>query len=203
MTSTHYTDPSGWDAKTRSTTTDQMRLAGVAMQRSDFARVVGTRSAIVPIEGLIKNVNPLLGQDGIVGIKTGSMSAAGGCLMFAAKHSVSGKTVTIVGTVMGQRNGSIGDLHQAFVSSKSLVEAMQRVVGSHQVIKAGQVVATVPGTKQQLVATKNVTVVGWSGMHYTRTIKASVPSTAKAGTKVGTLTVTGAATASVPVATKG
>ncbi|HEY2792502.1 MAG TPA: D-alanyl-D-alanine carboxypeptidase [Micromonosporaceae bacterium] len=202
MSSTHYTDPSGWDAKTLSTTTDQMKLASIAMERSDFARVVGTKSAIVPVEGRIANVNPLLGQDGIVGIKTGSMSAAGGCLMFAAKKSVAGQTVTVVGTVMGQRNGYIGDLHQAFASSKSLVEAMNRVVGSHRVIKAGQVVATVPSTHQQLVATKNVNVVGWSGMTYTQTIKATVAASAKAGAKVGSLTVTGGAAASVPVAVK-
>jgi serine-type D-Ala-D-Ala carboxypeptidase (penicillin-binding protein 5/6) len=202
MTSTHYTDPSGWDAKTRSTTTDQINLAGVAMQRSDFARVVNTKSAIVPIEGRIANVNPLLGHDGIVGIKTGSMSAAGGCLMFAAKHTVAHQTVTIVGTVMGQRNRSIGDLHQAFASSKSLVEAMQRAVGSHQVIKAGQVVATVPGSNRQLVATKSVNIVGWSGMTYIKTIKASVPATAVAGTKVGTLSVTGTRALSVPVSVK-
>ena len=153
MKSTHYTDPSGWAATTKSTTTDQMTLGEAAMKRADFARVVSTKSAVVPIEGRIKNVNPLLGQDGIVGIKTGSMSAAGGCLMFAAKHTVAGQTVTIVGTVMGQRSNQIGDLHQAFASSKSLVESMARAVGLHQVIKAGQVVGTVPGTTRQLVAT--------------------------------------------------
>jgi serine-type D-Ala-D-Ala carboxypeptidase (penicillin-binding protein 5/6) len=202
MTSTHYTDPSGWDAKTLSTTTDQIRLAETAMKRSDFARIVGTKSAIVPIEGRIANVNPLLGQDGIVGIKTGSMSAAGGCLMFAAKHTVNNQSVWILGTVMGQRSSAIGDLHQAFVSSKRLVEAMDRIVGSHTVIKAGQVIGTVPGSKAQLVATKNVSVIGWSGMKYTRTIKATVPAHAKTGTHVGTVTVSGGLSVSVPVALK-
>jgi D-alanyl-D-alanine carboxypeptidase (penicillin-binding protein 5/6) len=203
MASTHYTDPSGFDAKTLSTTTDQMRLAETAMKRSDFARLVNTRSAIVPIEGRIKNVNKLLGEDGIVGIKTGSMSAAGGCLMFAAKQTINHRTVTIVGTVMGARNNYVGDLYQAFASSKALVEAMQHVIGSHRVIKAGQVVATVPGTHHQLVATKDVNVVGWSGMKYTKTINASVPTTAKSGAKVGTISVTGGASTSVPVALKG
>jgi D-alanyl-D-alanine carboxypeptidase (penicillin-binding protein 5/6) len=202
MKSTHYTDPSGWHATTVSTTTDQIHLAETAMKRSDFAKVVATRSAVVPIEGRIANVNSLLGQDGIVGIKTGSMSAAGGCLMFAAKHTVGKQTVTIVGTVMGQRNGNIGDLHQAFASSKTLVEAMERVVGAHQVIKAGQVVATVPGTNKQLVATKSVSLVGWSGMTYTKTVKASVPLSVKAGTKVGTIIVTGGNSVTVPVAVK-
>jgi serine-type D-Ala-D-Ala carboxypeptidase (penicillin-binding protein 5/6) len=202
MASTHYTDPSGWAATTRSTTTDQIKLAETAMQRADFAGIVGTKSAIVPIEGRIKNVNPLLGQAGIVGIKTGSMSAAGGCLMFAAKHVVNGKSVWILGTVMGQRNSGIGDLHQAFASSKSLVLSMDRVIGSHTVIKKGDVVADIPGGKGQLVATQNVNVVGWSGMDYTRTVKATVAASDTSGAKVGTVTVTGGVTASAPVAVK-
>jgi D-alanyl-D-alanine carboxypeptidase (penicillin-binding protein 5/6) len=160
MASTHYTDPSGWDAATLSTTTDQIKLAEHAMARADFAAVVATKSAIVPIEGLIRNVNPLLGQDGIVGIKTGSMSAAGGCLLFAARHVVSGKSVWILGTVMGQRSSAIGDLHQAFTSSQRLVEAMNRAVGAHTVITAGQVVATVPGTTRAGAHVGTVTVVG-------------------------------------------
>jgi D-alanyl-D-alanine carboxypeptidase len=172
------------------------------MERPDFASIVNTRSAIVPIEGRIANVNQLLGQDGIVGIKTGSMSAAGGCLMFAARHTVAGQTVTIVGTVMGARSSRIGDLHQAFASSKALVEGVNRVLGTHQVIKAGDVVATVPGTHRQLVATKSVTVIGWTGMTFTKSVKASVPATAKAGAQVGTLTVSGGVTVSVPVSVK-
>jgi D-alanyl-D-alanine carboxypeptidase (penicillin-binding protein 5/6) len=202
MKSTHYTDPSGWAASTKSTTKDQMTLAEAAMKRSDFSRVVSTRSAVVPIEGRIKNVNQLLGQDGIVGIKTGSMSAAGGCLMFAAKQKIAGQTVTIVGTVMGQRSGRIGDLHQAFASSKTLVEGIQRVIHSHGVIKAGSVVATLSGTHQEIVATKPVSVVGWAGMKYTKTVKVSVKPSTKAGTKVGTLTVVGGAKVTVPVALK-
>jgi len=122
--------------------------------------------------------------------------------MCAAKHTVNNQSVWILGTVMGQRSSAIGDLHQAFVSSKRLVEAMDRIVGSHTVIKAGQVIGTVPGSKAQLVATKNVSVIGWSGMKYKRTIKATVPTNAKTGTHVGTVTVSGGLTVSVPVALK-
>ncbi len=202
MSATHYTDPSGWDAHTRSTTTDQIKLAETAMQRSDFARVVDTKSAIVPIEGRIKNVNPLLGQAGIVGIKTGSMSAAGGCLMFAAKHNVNGTNVWILGTVMGQRSGAIGDLHQAFVSSKSLVVAMNHALGAQRVLRKGDVVADLPDGKGQLVATEDAQVIGWGGMHYTRTVKATVPPNATHGTKVGSVTEEGGVSLSVPVAVK-
>jgi D-alanyl-D-alanine carboxypeptidase (penicillin-binding protein 5/6) len=202
MTDTHYTDPSGWHADTVSTVTDQIRLAEAAMRRDDFADLVGTKSAWVPLAGRVRNVNILLGQAGIVGIKTGSMSAAGGCLLFAAKATVDHRTVTIVGTVMAQRSNVIGDLHQAFASSKSLVLAMRDVIGTHTVIKKGQVVASVPGTKSHLVATKTITVVGWSGMKYHTRVTATVPHGAKAGAKVGTLTVSGAGTTTIPVTLK-
>lgn len=200
MTKTHYTDPSGWDAHTRSTTTDQMRLAETAMHRSDFAGIVDTKSAVVPIEGRIKNVNPLLGQAGIVGIKTGSMQAAGGCLMFAAKHTVNGKNVWIIGTVMGQRSNSIGDLHQAFVSSKSLVVSMHKAIGEQRALRKGDVVAELPDGRGKLVTTADATVVGWGGMKYTRVVKATVPVNAKSGDKVGTVINEGGTTTSVPVA---
>jgi D-alanyl-D-alanine carboxypeptidase (penicillin-binding protein 5/6) len=202
MTKTHYTDPSGWDKRTVSTTTDQIKLAETAMQRSDFARIVDTKSAVVPIEGLIKNVNPLLGQAGIVGIKTGSMKAAGGCLMFAAKHKVAGKDVWILGTVMGARSNAIGDLHQAFVSSKSLVVAMNKAVGEERVLRKGDVVATLPNGKGELIATADAKVVGWGGMKYTRTVKATVPANATHGQKVGEVIEFGGVTSSVPVAVK-
>jgi serine-type D-Ala-D-Ala carboxypeptidase (penicillin-binding protein 5/6) len=202
MTSTHYTDPSGWHANTVSTTTDQIKLAETAMKRSDFARIVDTKTAIVPIEGRIKNVNPLLGQAGIVGIKTGSMSAAGGCLMFAAKHSVNGTNVWILGTVMGQRNGNIGDLHQAFASSKSLVVAMNKAIGAERVLRKGDVVAELPNGRGKLVATQDAQAIGWGGMDYKRTVKATVPANAKSGDKVGSVIEYGGSTLSVPVAVK-
>jgi D-alanyl-D-alanine carboxypeptidase (penicillin-binding protein 5/6) len=126
MTHTHYTDPSGYDAGTRSTVADQIKLADTAMRMASFERVVSTQTAVIPVAGRISNFNALLGQQGVVGIKTGSMSAAGGCLLFAARSTVAGKSVTILGTVLGQRSNRIGDLHQAFASSRTLLTAVHR-----------------------------------------------------------------------------
>ena len=63
-------------------------------------------------------------------------------------------------------------------------------------VKKGQVVATVGG--HQLVAAKDVTVVGWNGMRVTGSVTATLTNAA-AGAKVGTLTVAGR---SVPVTVK-
>jgi D-alanyl-D-alanine carboxypeptidase (penicillin-binding protein 5/6) len=61
----------------------------------------------IPVAGTIRNTNTLLGRDGFVGIKTGSMSASGGCLMFRTKRIVHRRVVTMYGVVMGQPGGDL------------------------------------------------------------------------------------------------
>lgn len=95
MTSTRYTDPSGLDAGTVSTATDQLKLAEAVMKDEAFRAVVALPSA--EIKGLSKqltNNNDLLTVNGlsIRGIKTGSSTPAGGALMWAAYKSVGDET---------------------------------------------------------------------------------------------------------------
>ena len=189
MTHTHYTDPSGYDKRTKSTVGDQMRLADVALRLPGFQAVVSQRTAVIPVAGKIKNFNKLLGEPGVVGIKTGSMSAAGGCLSFAAKAKVAGKTVTILGTVLGQRSGAIGDLNQAFVSSHNLLAAVHKAVRPVKIVQKNQIVAKVPGTKSVLVAANDVTIPGWRGLVLPSHVTASVSTNPANGARVGTLTV--------------
>ena len=85
MSRTHYTDPAGVDYRTVSTAPDLIRLDRAAMAVSTFAQVVSETSARVPVAGVVRNHNRLLGQNGVVGVKTGWTGAAGGCLMFAAR----------------------------------------------------------------------------------------------------------------------
>src|SRR5262249_10193617 len=82
MTRTRSPDPSGYDPATVSTAVDQMRIVDRAMRLPDFANIVSTPSATLPIAGTVRNTNRLLGHDGFVGVKTGSTAAAGGCFAF-------------------------------------------------------------------------------------------------------------------------
>lgn len=191
MSRTHYTDPSGWDKHTLSTVNDQIRLADVALRVPGFEATTSTKTAYVPIKGQIRNYNALLGDAGVVGIKTGSMSAAGGCLLFAAHTYVGGKKMTVIGSVFGQRSSSIGDLHQAFASSRQLLASAKSSLGWHTILHKGQVVATVPGTGDKLVASGDLKIVAAGGMHLKGAVKAHVPVAAKNGAKVGTVTVAG------------
>ena len=76
MSHTTYTDPSGYDAGTVSTALDQLRLAQVVAEDTTLADMMATRSYSLPVAGEVTNTNTLLGQDGFVGMKTGSDDAA-------------------------------------------------------------------------------------------------------------------------------
>ena len=104
MTATRYTDPSGLAASTVSSAADQVVLGTAAMHQPTLAAIAAMRSAVIPVAGLVRNLNTLLGQDGIAGLKTGSDSAAGGCVLLASWRDVrgGGSKVLIVAAVLGQ-----------------------------------------------------------------------------------------------------
>jgi serine-type D-Ala-D-Ala carboxypeptidase (penicillin-binding protein 5/6) len=102
MTHTRYTDPSGFDDATVSTAADQVRIVERAMRLPAFASIVATPSAALPVAGVVRNTNTLLGLDGFVGVKTGSDGAAGGCFAFRAIRRIHGRWRAITGVVLGQ-----------------------------------------------------------------------------------------------------
>jgi D-alanyl-D-alanine carboxypeptidase (penicillin-binding protein 5/6) len=104
MDHTTYTDPSGFDPSTVSTAADQLRVFRQAMRFPIFAQIVSMPSVTLPVAGTLTNFNPLIAE-GYAG-KTGSDSAAGGCLAFFTDVPVGGRRQTAVGVVMGQGQGS-------------------------------------------------------------------------------------------------
>jgi serine-type D-Ala-D-Ala carboxypeptidase (penicillin-binding protein 5/6) len=125
MTSTRYTDPSGYDPGTVSTAHDQVLLARAAMRIDAFADIVAEPSAVIPQAGLVRNTDRLVGQDGFIGIKTGSDQAAGGCFMFAARSS-SGRQL-VYGVVLGQRDGPL--ISAALSAARRLADSVRSAIG--------------------------------------------------------------------------
>jgi D-alanyl-D-alanine carboxypeptidase (penicillin-binding protein 5/6) len=99
---TSYADASGFDQATESSAADQARLATLALRVPAFAQIVSMPQVSLPVAGVKRNLNALLGRDGVFGVKTGSTSAAGGCLVFASRERVGVHVVTVVGAVLGQ-----------------------------------------------------------------------------------------------------
>jgi serine-type D-Ala-D-Ala carboxypeptidase (penicillin-binding protein 5/6) len=118
MEKTDYTDPSGFEDTTVSTAADQLKIGRAAMADSTFAEIVAMPSTVLPVAGEVSNYNQLVGQEGFIGIKTGSDEAAGGCLLFAKRIRAGGRTLTMVGAVLGQREGDL--VEAALTAARSL-----------------------------------------------------------------------------------
>jgi serine-type D-Ala-D-Ala carboxypeptidase (penicillin-binding protein 5/6) len=125
MTHTRYTDPSGYDDATVSTAADQVRIVDRAMRLPVFASIVATPSATLPVAGTVHNTNTLLGHNGIVGVKTGSTAAAGGCFAFRAIRWINGKRTTITGVVLGQPG------HNQIAAGLAAADAMVDRIAGH------------------------------------------------------------------------
>ena len=104
MRHTTYTDPSGFDPSTVSTAADQLRVFVRAMRFPVFRQIVSMAGVTLPVAGTLTNYNPLIAE-GYAG-KTGSDSAAGGCLAFFTQVTVGGRRTIAVGVVLGQGQGS-------------------------------------------------------------------------------------------------
>lgn len=124
MRDTHYADPSGFDPATVSTAADQLRLARVVARDATFTALAATRTASIPVAGTIRNTDTLLGREGFTGTKTGSMDASGGCFMFRAQRTVAGRSLTVLGVVLGQPGHNLVDA--GLYASRQLVARLVR-----------------------------------------------------------------------------
>ncbi|MET8772552.1 D-alanyl-D-alanine carboxypeptidase [Streptomyces sp. NPDC004658] len=191
MTRTTYTDPSGLKETTVSTAEDQVKLGRAFVKVPALVAISSAASWTDPSGKFWPNYNELPYRIGAIGIKTGSTTAAGGNLLFASRKQVGGQTVTIVGAILGQHKREI--LQTVNAVSKTALLAAQDALTSAKIVKKGDVVGYVDdrlGGRTPVVVTKDVTAAGWAGMKVKLSFASgTVPHTAKAGTRVGTLTV--------------
>ncbi|MFJ6656786.1 D-alanyl-D-alanine carboxypeptidase family protein [Streptomyces sp. NPDC091377] len=134
MKRTTYTGASGIEPTTTSTSGDQVRLAREVMRDPAFRSIVATAEVTVGGGvGTLTHTNKLLGTSGIIGVKTGSSTPAGGALMWAARTTRSAATDTdddlILGVVLHQNPDTppAQGLQAAYDATERLVGAAQRV----------------------------------------------------------------------------
>jgi D-alanyl-D-alanine carboxypeptidase (penicillin-binding protein 5/6) len=202
MTATRYADVSGFSPSSVSVPADLIRLARVAMRLPVFAQIVAQPQATLPVAGVIHNLDTLLGQGGIVGIKTGHTDQAGGCFVFAVDLTIEGQPVRIYGAVMGQPNFLPG----AFAATTALVNAIRPALHARRVVQRQQPAASYHaawGESGAIVASQTMTWVLIDGTTITRkTTLDDLPSTLAAGSRVGSLMlVAGNHTAEIPLVT--
>ena len=194
MRHTRYADTSGVSARTVSTASDQLRMAMRALELPALAQIVSTPQATLPVAGRQYNLDGLLGRDGIVGIKTGSTSRAGGCFVFAAHEQLGGRPVTVVGAVLHQlpRGGQPSIIAAAFSASTTLLASVPPILATHEVLRRHETVAwmdTPWSARDAVVATHAARLIGWPGLriHETFVTASDLAAPVSAGETVGTV----------------
>lgn len=155
-------DANGFSDTTLSTADDLVRLGEDAMNLPVLAQITGQASAQVPTAGTINNTNFLLGEDGIVGIKTGNTDKAGGCYLFAARRIVGGHTITLIGAILGDTP----QLNKAILDAEPLIRASDSGFEPITVVKKSQVLGYYQapwGASAQLISPKDLSLFVWKG----------------------------------------
>jgi D-alanyl-D-alanine carboxypeptidase (penicillin-binding protein 5/6) len=202
MTQSHFADPSGVDAGSESTPYDLLKVATLDMNNPVFASLVQQPSITLPVAGTISTYTPFLGFAGVIGVKSGFTTAAGGCDVLAIRKTVHGVSTLLLAAVTGQQGPDV--LAQAGLHGLALVSAMAPLVGAMPVVHEGQVMArlTEEGKTVQARGSETVSLLTWPGATATMVFRpaANVTDRARRGAVVGTAEVTlGTQHVSVPV----
>lgn len=181
-------DTNGFSDKTTSTADDLVKLGLAAVGNPAIASVVSQTSAQVPVAGTINNLNFLLGQDGVIGIKTGSTEAAGGCYIFAASRVVQNHKLTLVGAILGQPT-----LTDAIKAAPALITSSDSGFEQITVLHNNQSLGTYKtawGVSAEFRTADNLSLFVWKGADIRIASQPDTIQAANAGTSIGEVTVT-------------
>jgi D-alanyl-D-alanine carboxypeptidase (penicillin-binding protein 5/6) len=188
MTGTTITSASGFPPSTVATAADLVRLGEASLKNPTLSAIVDEPTADTPDFGTLSNVNALVGQNGINGIKTGNTDQAGGCFLATANVVIGGKTITVISAVMAAAN-----LPQALRDALPLIKSAPSLFQTINIVQAGQIVGhvTTPwGASSSITASKNITATTWTGTAVAPTSSRNTVSIpAAAGASAGRLSL--------------
>jgi D-alanyl-D-alanine carboxypeptidase (penicillin-binding protein 5/6) len=206
MDHTHYADASGFDPDSESTAGDLLKVAALAMEDPTFADIVKMSSVTLPVAGTLSTYTPLVGFQGVIGVKSGFTTAAGGCDVMALVRMVHGQSTLVLSAVTGQMGANVL-LNAGFIALSLAINA-SAYVGSTSFVRAGEVVAhvSVAGHTVAATAARTVDLLSWPGVTTDEVLvdgKAIVAG-AKRGRRIGSVVlVLGTQRVVVPVALRG
>ncbi len=197
LESTRLVDSSGMSDDNVSTPEELVELGEIALADPTVSELVAMPSMELPVIGVVKNSNKLLGSHGVDGIKTGTTDDAAN-LLFSADYPVGSEVVTVVGVVLGGENHTVLDEAIAALLD-SIAPGFQEV----PVFEAGRVVAeyTTPwGATSRARTAEAASVVVWSDTPITVEVDAEPVALGTRGEEVGTAVVrAGAREVTVPL----
>ncbi len=179
-------EPTGIDPRNVATPQGLLRLAEVAMQNPIVAEIVAKPSVDLPGAGLVKNTNGLIGDPGVVGLKTGSLD--GYNLLSVKNLDIGGKTVQTYAVALHEEDDAARNAVSRNLYTQ-LDAALQPVVLVPKDTAVAEV-STAWGESTKLVTISDATGSVWQ---HTPTVISTpkLGSDRDAGAPAGTLSVTG------------
>jgi D-alanyl-D-alanine carboxypeptidase (penicillin-binding protein 5/6) len=191
MDHSHFADPSGLSPGSQSTAQDILKVAALDMESASVREMVRQPNVTLPLAGTIRTYTPLLGLDGILGVKSGFTNAAGGCDVVAVVRTVHGQPVLLLAAVVAQQGPGV--LVAAGLHGLDLVNNAQRYIGSMLVLRSGQPAARVTDAGRTVGAATagSASVLTWPGATATRVFHPArtVSNQATKGTRIGSVVV--------------
>lgn len=181
-------EPTGMDPRNMSTAAELLELGKLAVADRTVSEIVATPSASLPYIGDFTNSNELLGTGGIDGIKTGTLDAAGACLLFSADFPVGDHTVTVVGVALGGV-----DHDTQFPQVRRLMESVAAGFHSLELVERGDVLASYTSrwdTRADAVARDGYSQLVWGKPEITSKVAADPIGVTADGTSVGSVSFT-------------
>ncbi len=150
-----------------STAADLLKVAGLDMANPTVTAIVRNTSVTLPLAGTLSTYTPLIGLQGIIGVKSGYTVAAGGCDVLAVVRTVHGRPVLLLAAVTGQTGVAV--LAQAGLHGLALVDAMAPLIGTTPVVHEGQLAAHVRSAGRTVDArtAASASVLTWPGVKAT------------------------------------
>jgi D-alanyl-D-alanine carboxypeptidase (penicillin-binding protein 5/6) len=190
LSQTHFADVSGISDKTVSVPADLIRLGQAAMLNPVLADIVSQPQAQLPgLPAPAVNVNYALGQDGIVGVKTGNIPQVGAVYLSAARRQLAdGRKLLMFAAVQG-----LPTLQSALDGARALLVSVSQVLQVQRIVSRDEVVgryAAPWGSNADVVADSDLDVALLPGTRVATSLAArplAAPQTA--GPVVGSLVV--------------
>lgn len=185
---THIADASGLSPQTVSSAHDLVILGEKSLSYPTISDIVSQQKVTLPVAGTLKNYDSLLGQDGVIGIKTGNTTEAGGCFLFAVKNPSDTNGATVIGAILGAKN-----LISVLYNSQTFIQANMNNFRTIHVLQAGQTVGTYNtpwGQKINIVAQKDLTMFTVNGEKVNTNISLQSIKSGNKGDQVGTISAT-------------
>ena len=191
MTVTNYADASGVSQTTVSNAVDQIKIAQAAMEDPVFREIVAMPQATLPVAGTVFNVNGMLGKHGVVGIKTGSTSKAGGNFVSATPVVVGDKTHYVLAVVLGQQ--SVQSLKSALDENVKILDQVRSEFKLYPITQPstgfGQI-SSAWNSNSELKTTQPLQIFGYPGMEVAYSIKLNnLQPPISANKNIATLTI--------------